>query len=199
MGAMRVVQRSIVVVALLTAAAPAGCAKRPATTAASTPPPTAGAVSRAQEPGPSGPVSPPATVQPATPPAEPTTPAPTARPAPGEYRSIEALKDIHFDFDRYDVRPGDAKILDGNAEWMKANVGYLILIEGHADERGTNEYNLTLGERRAKAAMNYLVTRGIQVSRMTIISYGEERSLCTLKTEECWARNRRAHFLVRPQ
>ena len=74
-----------------------------------------------------------------------------------------------------------------------------MLIEGHCDERGTNEYNLALGERRAKSTMNYLVSQGIQASRITIISYGEERPVCTEKTEECWAKNRRAHFLVKPR
>jgi peptidoglycan-associated lipoprotein len=118
---------------------------------------------------------------------------------PAEFRVIEELQDVHFDFDRYDIRPGDAKILDENASWMKANPRYLILIEGHADERGTNEYNLALGERRAKSAMNYLVARGVAAARMTIISYGEERPLCTERNERCWARNRRAHFLVKPQ
>jgi len=113
--------------------------------------------------------------------------------------AIAELNDIHFDFDKYDIRPGDARILDENARWSKANPTHLILIEGHADERGTNEYNLALGERRAKATMNYLVAQGVQASRMTLISYGEERPMCTEKTEECWARNRRAHFLVKAQ
>jgi len=74
-----------------------------------------------------------------------------------------------------------------------------LLIEGHCDERGTNEYNLALGERRAKATMNYLVSQGIQANRITIISYGEERPICTEKTEACWAKNRRANFLVKPR
>ncbi len=118
-------------------------------------------------------------------------------PAPSEFVASPALKDIHFDFDKYDIRPGDAKILDENAKWMKANMNTLILIEGHCDERGTNEYNLALGERRAKATMNYLVSQGIAATRITVISYGEERSLCTEKNEGCWAQNRRAHFLVK--
>ncbi|MBI2493820.1 MAG: OmpA family protein [Candidatus Rokubacteria bacterium] len=82
---------------------------------------------------------------------------------------------------------------------MKATADYVILIEGHADERGTNEYNLALGERRAKSVMNYLASRGVQAGRMTLISYGEERPLCAEKNEDCWSRNRRAHFLVKPR
>jgi peptidoglycan-associated lipoprotein len=72
-----------------------------------------------------------------------------------------------------------------------------VLIEGHCDERGTNEYNLALGERRAKATMNYLVGQGVQANRITIISYGKERPTCTEHSEACWAKNRRAHFLVK--
>ncbi|HEU4371380.1 MAG TPA: peptidoglycan-associated lipoprotein Pal [Methylomirabilota bacterium] len=112
---------------------------------------------------------------------------------------VPELKDIHFDFDKYDIRPVDAKVLDSNATWLKSNPNHLILIEGHCDERGTNEYNLALGERRAKSTMNYLVSQGVQASRITIISYGEERPACAQKNEECWAKNRRAHFLVKPR
>ncbi|MCL6641030.1 MAG: peptidoglycan-associated lipoprotein Pal [Candidatus Rokubacteria bacterium] len=108
------------------------------------------------------------------------------------------FEDVHFDFDRYDIRPGDAAVLDANAAWLKQN-DLLVLIEGHADERGTNTYNLALGERRAKAAMNYLVAQGVAAARLTIISYGEERPACTAHEEACWARNRRARFLVRPR
>jgi len=109
------------------------------------------------------------------------------------------LKDIHFDFDKYNIRPGDAKILDANASWLKSNAGNLVLIEGHCDERGTNEYNLALGERRAKSTMNYLVAQGVQASRITIISYGKERPLCPEHSEGCWSKNRRAHFLTKAQ
>jgi peptidoglycan-associated lipoprotein len=82
---------------------------------------------------------------------------------------------------------------------MKDNPSYLMLVEGHADERGTNEYNLALGERRTKATVNYLVGRGVSSGRLTMVSYGEERPLCTEHTEACWAMNRRAHFLVKSQ
>jgi peptidoglycan-associated lipoprotein len=110
---------------------------------------------------------------------------------------VAALKDIHFDFDKSDIRPGDAQILEANGAWLKSNPSNLVLIEGHCDERGTPEYNLALGERRARAAMTYLVAQGVQASRITVISYGEERPMCAEKTEECWARNRRDRFLVK--
>ncbi|MBI2555031.1 MAG: peptidoglycan-associated lipoprotein Pal [Candidatus Rokubacteria bacterium] len=137
----------------------------------------------------------PGTPAPGAPGAAAVTPA--RPPAPREFTAIATLQDIHFDFDKYDIRPGDAKTLDENARWMKANPNHLILIEGHCDERGTNEYNLALGERRAKATMNYLVAQGVQATRVTLISYGEERPLCAEKNEACWAKNRRAHFLVK--
>lgn len=120
-------------------------------------------------------------------------------PALGEFVAAPELRDVHFDFDRYDIRRGDARILDANARWIRANPTMWLLIEGHADERGTNEYNLALGEQRAKATMNYLVAQGIAASRMTLISYGEERPFCTEKNEECWTENRRGHFMVNPR
>ena len=184
----------------------AGCAKRPATTAAAAPAPTGAAATTGGGGGAAS--TPPAAMAPsgsdtsgggggttATP--TPATAVPTARPSPSEFAANENLRDIYFDFDKYDIRPPDAKTLDANATWLKSNPNHLVLIEGHCDERGTNEYNLALGERRAKSTMNYLVSQGVQASRITIISYGEERPVCTQKTEECWAKNRRAHFLVK--
>ena len=187
-----------VVVLVLLAGALAGCPKRPATTAVAAPAPGAPAPAA---PAPA-PVPAPRAVEPAAP-APSVTPAPAPvpaqPPAPKEFVAADVLKDIHFDFDKYDIRPGDAKILDANTQWMKANPKYLVLIEGHADERGTNEYNLALGERRAKASLSYLVSQGVQATRFTLISYGEERPQCAERTEACWARNRRAHFLVKAQ
>jgi peptidoglycan-associated lipoprotein len=118
-------------------------------------------------------------------------------PSPKEFVESAALRDVFFDFDRYDVRTGDKGTLDENAKWLKSNQSALLLIEGHADERGTNEYNLALGERRAKATRDYLVSVGIDAGRITVISYGEERPTCTDKAEPCWSKNRRAHFLVK--
>ena len=200
----------------------AGCAKRPAMTAASAPAPSGAAQATATPPGSgttgtgadsstatgpgagAGAGAGTATGSGATTPGGPgtgaggssTTAAPGARPPVAEFAANPNLKDIYFDFDKYDIRPGDAKILDGNATWLKSN-NNLVLIEGHCDERGTNEYNLALGERRAKATMNYLVSQGVQAARITIISYGEERPLCTEHNEACWAKNRRAHFLTK--
>jgi peptidoglycan-associated lipoprotein len=167
-----------------------GCPKRPATTAASAPAPTGAPAP--SSPAPSSPSAPAPTPAPAAPP----TAAPAPPPRPSEFAENANLKDIYFDFDKYDIRSNDAKILDTNAAWLKTNDN-LVLIEGHCDERGTNEYNLALGERRAKSTMNYLVSQGVQASRITIISYGKERPVCTEHTEDCWAKNRRSHFLTK--
>ena len=106
------------------------------------------------------------------------------------------LADVFFDFDKYDIRPSDAKTLDANANWLKSNPNHLVLIEGHCDERGTNEYNLSLGDRRAAAARDYLASLGVAANRMRTISYGEERPFCTQSDESCWAQNRSAHFVI---
>ena len=197
----------ILVSLLISVVVLAGCAKRPAMTAASAPAPSGGA--QATTPSTTPGAMTPSTAEAPTTPAIPTTPVtsttppgggatatPAARPPVSEFAANPNLKDIHFDFDKYDVRPGDAKILDGNASWLKGN-NNLVLIEGHCDERGTNEYNLALGERRAKAAMNYLVSQGVPAGRITIISYGEERPICTEHNDACLAKNRRAHFLTK--
>ena len=106
------------------------------------------------------------------------------------------LKDIHFDFDKYDIRPQDAEILKENAALLKKYPKVKIQIEGHCDERGTNEYNMALGERRANSTKNYLISLGIPAERMTTISYGEERPVDPGHNEEAWAKNRRAHFVI---
>ena len=176
-----------------------GCAKRPAVSQASAPAPTGAAVV-APPPAP-----PPAALAPATRGPEPSPPAPTpppprvAPPPPKEFAAIGELRDVHFDFDRYAIRPRDAEILRASAQWLRDHADQLVLIEGHCDERGTNEYNQALGERRAKATMNFLVGQGIKADRITLISYGEERPLCTEHNESCWSQNRRAHMLVKPQ
>lgn len=112
-----------------------------------------------------------------------------------EVKKIE-FPDIHFDFDKYDIRPDAKPVLDQLASWLRENQKARVLIEGHCDERGTNQYNLALGERRANAAKNYLVALGISSSRIDTVTYGEERPLCREQTEECWQLNRRAHFVV---
>jgi len=128
--------------------------------------------------------------------AERQTTVVTERPNPATFDESNALQTIYFDFDSYDILPGDAKVLEADAAWLKSN-DMLVLIQGQCDERGTDEYNLALGERRARAAMNFLIAYGISADRITTISYGKERPVCGEHTEACWALNRRAHFVVK--
>jgi peptidoglycan-associated lipoprotein len=114
----------------------------------------------------------------------------------GEVFETKLLKDVHFDFDKYEVRQGDEEILKENVAWLKKNPKTKIQAEGHCDERGTIEYNLALGERRANYAKQYLVSLGIASDRVSTISYGKERPLDTGHSEEAWAKNRRVHFVV---
>jgi len=171
----------------------AGCPKRPAMTAATAPPPVPPAA--VAPPTPATPAPAPAPVAPA--PVVPPTTAPAPPAPPKEYRANDALKPIHFAFDKSDIRPADAAVLDATAAYLKANPSQLVLIEGHCDERGTSEYNLALGERRAKAAMNYLVSNGIEAARITTISYGKERPICSEHNEACWSQNRNDTFLTK--
>ncbi len=136
----------------------------------------------------------------APPPAvEQPAPTPAMRPAPADFVAIPEVKAVHFDFDRALIRSDDARVLDANVEYLKNNVDTLVLIEGHADERGTAEYNLALGERRARAARDYLVSQGIAADRISLVSFGEERPECSEHVEACWVRNRRAEFLIKPK
>ncbi len=105
-------------------------------------------------------------------------------------------EDIHFAFDSYVLSPEAQKILDKKVAWLRKHPDIKIIIEGHCDERGSNEYNLALGERRANSAREYLINAGIDPDRIHIISYGEERPLALGSDEASWAINRRAHFVV---
>ena len=106
------------------------------------------------------------------------------------------LKDALFDYDKYDIRPDARAALDSVAAWLNKNKNINVLIEGHCDERGTNEYNLALGEERANATKNYIITRGVAPTRINTISYGEEKPFCTEQNEDCYQKNRRAHFVA---
>jgi peptidoglycan-associated lipoprotein len=156
------------------------------------------------------------------PPPPPTmeTPPPTdvpAKPAPTEgmdeqekeppmsiqemnekFRDQGLLGDVFFAFDKYDLRPDARERLAKNAEFMKSEEGrgLTFTVEGHCDERGTNEYNLALGQRRALAAVDYLVSLGVESARFKTVSYGEEKPFCTESTEACWQKNRRARFVI---
>ncbi|MFC1812832.1 peptidoglycan-associated lipoprotein Pal [Thermodesulfobacteriota bacterium] len=105
-------------------------------------------------------------------------------------------EDVYFEYDRYDLLPSAQEVLRKKAEWLDRNSTVPVYIEGHCDERGTNEYNLALGDRRAEAAKAFLVDLGISSSRLTTISYGEERPIDSGLNEEAFSKNRRAHFVI---
>ena len=108
------------------------------------------------------------------------------------------LKDVFFDFDRYDLSAEARSTLRASAEWLKTNPAVRVEIEGHCDERGTNEYNLALGAKRAQAAREYLTTLGVVSARLSTTSYGEEIPVCRESNEACWKQNRRARFVILP-
>ena len=106
------------------------------------------------------------------------------------------LGDIFFEFDRFELSADARERLARNARFMLDASQFVLTIEGHCDERGTNDYNLALGERRASAARDYLVSLGVPANRLRTISYGEERPFCTSSDEQCWSQNRRGHFMI---
>jgi peptidoglycan-associated lipoprotein len=106
------------------------------------------------------------------------------------------LKDAFFDYDKAELRPDARQSLSTDAVWLKKYSTARILVEGHCDERGTDEYNLALGDRRASAVREYLATLGVGPSRVQTVSYGKERPFCNQETEACWQENRRGHMLL---
>lgn len=152
-------------------------------------------------------------VEPPPPPVEepeeveaPTAPEPTdPTPSPLDGELVEAqryaieqglLGHIYFDFDQYDLKPDARERLATNADFMKSNPQFTFTIEGHCDERGTTEYNIALGDRRAHSALRFLEQLGVERARLRTVSYGEERPVCRESNEGCWSRNRRAVFQI---
>lgn len=162
-----------------------GCKKKPAADTA---------VAPAEQP-----VEAPKPIEEPKPPPPPPAPKPT--PAAREVTAADlnaqrVLKTIYFDYDQYDLRTDAREMLASNVAWLKSNARWRLLIEGHCDERGTNEYNMALGDRRANAAKSYLVSAGVDASRVRTISYGEERPADPGHDETAWAKNRRAEFII---
>ena len=186
-----------VALALLVAA----CHKAPPQVAAAPPPPPAPVVQPAPPPPTVPPPPPPPT--PARPPA-PTPPPPAppteeqlfARKSLDQLNLEKPLDDVFFDLDESTLRADAMAPLQKNANWMKKWTSTLVIVEGHADSRGSAEYNLALGSRRADAVKQYLVSLGIPATRITVISKGKEQPFCGEATETCWQQNRRGHFIV---
>jgi peptidoglycan-associated lipoprotein len=159
-----------------------------------------------KKPAPAPPPPPPVAPE-APPPAPPPPPRAEAPPVVDEYARLKAMSaeeieksgllgEVYFDFDKSDVRDQDRATLAKNADALKRFDFLRVTVEGHCDERGTVEYNLALGERRARAAYDYLVSLGVPAARLKTVSYGKEVPACPASTEDCWQRNRRAHFTV---
>jgi peptidoglycan-associated lipoprotein len=168
-----------------------GCRRQaPAQTPAPPPPPQAAA-----------PAPPP-------PPAPPKPPPPAPKPAPLTEEQLFAQKtldqlnaerplgDVFFDYDQSGIRDDGRGPLQKNADWLKRWTSTQITVEGHADSRGSSEYNLALGSRRATAVKDYLVNLGVPGNRITVVSKGKEQPFCTVESEECWQQNRRGHFII---
>jgi peptidoglycan-associated lipoprotein len=174
------------------ALAAAGCHKKPPAANPMPPPPP-----------------PPPAATPA-PPAPPPPPAPAPAPAPrplteeevfarksvDQLNAEKPLDDVFFDLDKSDIRDDGRPVLQRDADWLKKWPTTQITVEGHADSRGSSEYNLGLGSRRATAVKDYLASLGVPAARVTVISKGKEQPFCSEENESCWQQNRRGHFLI---
>ncbi|RMG90127.1 MAG: peptidoglycan-associated lipoprotein Pal [Candidatus Dadabacteria bacterium] len=197
----RMTLRWAVVGMLLAALAVGGCAKKQVRQEGETAAPAAKVTPVKPAPAPKPVVR--ETPKPAPAPEPPPARTGAVEPAPEKpvegaglaQETTPGLERIHFDFDKAVIRPDAQEVLRKNAEYLQNNPGVRIRIEGHCDERGTTEYNLALGERRAKAAFQYLMDLGIDPNRMSVVSYGEEMPLDPRHNEEAWAKNRRAEFV----
>ena len=182
---------SIIALGSSIALAAAGCHKKAPAAAPAPPPP----------PPPAAPVRPP-------PPPPPPAPAPAPAPRPLSEEEIFARKtvdqlnaerpldDAYFDLDQSDIRADAKPALQKDADWLKKWASTQVTVEGHCDSRGSAEYNLGLGSRRAAAVKDYLVSLGVPTSRVTVISKGKEAGFCSDENESCWAQNRRGHFII---
>jgi len=150
---------------------------------------------------------PPPPVAPEAPPPAPPPPKPEVKPQVDEYARLKAmasdeidrlglLQEVYFDYDKSDIREVDRAVLSKNADTLKKFDFLKVTLEGHCDERGTVDYNLALGERRARAAYDYLVSLGVPAERLRTVSYGKEIPVCSDSNEDCWQRNRRAKLTV---
>lgn len=187
--------RMLFLVALLvTSVALFGCPKRPEVTQAT--PAAVGPSATAPAPAPAAPSTTPGetpVTRPAAPAEQPVKPA---QAAPAQAPAVSPLKDVFFDYDKSAIKDDQKAALNEDISWLKGNAGAKILVEGHCDERGTAEYNLGLGERRAKAIKDYLIAAGIPADRISTISYGKERPFVLGHDESAWKWNRRAHFVL---
>jgi peptidoglycan-associated lipoprotein len=180
-----------IVVSTGLAVATAGCHKNPPPAAAPAPPPPPPAATPAPPPPP-----------PPPPPAAAPAPRPLteeeifARKSLDQLNAEKPLDDVFFDLDKSDIREDGKSTLQRDADWLKKWTTTQITVEGHADSRGSSEYNLGLGSRRAASVKDYLQSLGVPANRVTVVSKGKEQPFCTEESESCWQQNRRGHFIV---
>jgi peptidoglycan-associated lipoprotein len=169
----------------------------------------AGCHKKVPAPAPAAPPPPPPTA-PATPPPPPPPPPPAPTPAPrplteeeifarksvAELNAERPLDDVYFDLDKSEIREDAKGRLQKDADWLKKWTSTQISVEGHCDSRGSAEYNLALGSRRANAVKEYLANLGVPASRLTVVSKGKEQPVCSENAESCWQQNRRGHFVI---
>jgi peptidoglycan-associated lipoprotein len=185
------VRRSAFLLLLLVTIATGACAKKTPPIARPIPPPPTGSTTVTPPPEPPAPAPEPTTV-----PAEPVAEDAIAAGSIDDINRNSPLKPVFYGLDEAEVDADGQKVLQSNAELLRKYATWQISIEGHCDERGTAEYNLALGERRAVAARNYLVSLGIPADRVKTVSYGKEFPFDPGHSEEAWSKNRRAHFVV---
>lgn len=177
-------KRTLVALVMVLAFSAVACRPKKPVTVAEAPTPT---------PSPAPAAAPEATVPPEVP-ADPL--AGTLAEVNDYVRRSGLLADVYFDFDRAELRPEARQRLQRNAEFLRDHPQFEITIEGHCDERGTNDYNLALGERRASSALRELVAAGVDAQTLKTVSFGEEKPGCSSSDEACWQQNRRAHFVI---
>ena len=191
-------RHSVLVVCLCAALGVASCTKKAPAAAPAPPPPAAAAPAPAAKPVPPPPPSPP------PPPAKPAPPAPVPltedqifqQKSLAQLNAEQPLGDVFFDYDKSVVRDEGRGPLQRNADWLRRWTSTRITVEGHCDSRGSGEYNIALGERRASAVKEYLVNLGIPADRILTVSKGKEQPFCREEGEGCWQQNRRGHFIV---
>jgi peptidoglycan-associated lipoprotein len=182
--------RIAIVTVAVTALGVVGCGKKEPPKTVPPPPP-------AEQPAPPPPPPPPV-----TPPQTPAPPAPLsedqvfAQKTLAQLNAEKPLTDVFFDYDKAEVKDEGRAALQKNAEWLRRWPSVKVTVEGHCDSRGTPEYNLALGERRANTVRGYLASLGVPADRIVVVSKGKEQPFCNEENESCWSQNRRGHFIV---